>query len=122
MFLDSEATGFRRMTEREDALIHRLLRHDFPGRVQVHDQLRDARVVSLDEDGSLRIATRVPGTAPVVRRISIEASYPDDDGVQVHLLLHVVDGVVDELEVYRDDLARAIRSPYDTDSLQVCVI
>ncbi|WEK61153.1 MAG: hypothetical protein P0Y60_17910 [Candidatus Microbacterium colombiense] len=90
--------------------------------MQVHDQLRDARVVSLDEDGSLRIATRVPGTAPVVRRISIEASYPDDDGVQVHLLLHVVDGVVDELEVYRDDLARAIRSPYDTDSLQVCVI
>jgi hypothetical protein len=49
----------------------------------------------------------VPNTrvvpAVVERRIPVEAELKDADGVTIHVLLHVLDGLLNELEVYRDD-------------------
>jgi hypothetical protein len=41
--------------------------------------------------------------AKVSRRIPIEAEGKDIDGVKIHILLHVVDGFMDELEIFRED-------------------
>ena len=41
--------------------------------------------------------------ADVVRRIPVEAESFDGEGATVHLLLHVVEGQINELEIYRED-------------------
>jgi hypothetical protein len=44
--------------------------------------------------------------------VPVEAELEDEDGVPVHVLLHVLDGYLNELEIYREDSApvrRAIR-------------
>lgn len=38
-------------------------------------------------------------------RIPVEAELPDNDGVSIHVLLHVVNGLLAELEIYKDDLS-----------------
>ncbi len=60
-------------------------------------------VRQIDDNGSLEFARSEQTPAEVVRRIPVEAELDDSDGVTIHLLLHVVDGLVKELEVYRDD-------------------
>jgi len=41
--------------------------------------------------------------AKVKRRIPAEAEFRDTDGVLIHILLHVIDGKVNELEIYKED-------------------
>ncbi len=53
------------------------------------------------------------------RRIPVEASYPDADGVVVHVLLHVIDGRLDELEVYREDSGSVLIPSTEADALKV---
>jgi len=68
-------------------------------------------VRAIDEDGSLEIKSRAGGTAPVVKRIPVEAEAKADDGVVVHVLLHVIEGRPVELEVYREDGANISKIP-----------
>ena len=42
-------------------------------------------------------------------RIPVEAEAQDRDGTMIHYLLHVVDGWMNELEVYKDDSSRVLR-------------
>jgi hypothetical protein len=80
-----------------------LLSTDFPGRDAVAEQVAVASVRAIDHNGSLEFAPSDMTPAEVVRRIPVEAELDDSDGVTIHVLLHVVDGLVKELEVYRDD-------------------
>jgi hypothetical protein len=43
--------------------------------------------------------------------VPVEAAAPDVDGVSVHVLLHVVDERLAELELYREDLGTVIEFP-----------
>jgi hypothetical protein len=43
-------------------------------------------------------------------RIPIEGSCPDTDGVVIHILLHVVNGYLNEIEIYKDDSSRVNRA------------
>ena len=56
--------------------------------------------------------------ALVKRRIPIEAEGLDSDGVKVHFLLHVLDGFMAELEIYRED-SKPVLSPPDPRSLEL---
>lgn len=58
--------------------------------------------------------------ARVDQRIPVEAEAPDVDGVMIHFLLHVVGGVIKEVEVFREDSGKIRRFPKDTD-LEVVV-
>ena len=49
--------------------------------------------------------------ATVLKRIPVEASGKDQDGVQIHVLLHVLDGAAKELEIYKDDGSPILRMP-----------
>jgi len=105
--------GFREIRAQEAALLERLLAREFPGSAELREQLRTISVAEIDADGSLRLSTRASIRAAVSRRIPVEASYVDRDGVRVHLLLHVVDGYLDELEVLREDSGPIMSRPVD---------
>jgi hypothetical protein len=95
--------AFRRPSDAERKLLDTLLIASFPGKDALVQQLVSAEVRSIDEGGSFRIRTSNGPLAEVVRRIPVEAELEDLDGVTIHVLLHVVDGRLDELEIYRDD-------------------
>ena len=68
-------------------------------------------VKTIDEDGGLELRSQVEGKAPVVKRIPVEAEGKDEDGVVIHMLLHVVDGRPVELEFYRDGVGTVKTMP-----------
>lgn len=102
---------YRAPTQTERALFRRLAEADFEGSNGVSMQLEAALVRPIDSDGSLGFLVRGQPIASVASRIPVEGEYADADGVPVHVLLHVIDGVVNELEVYREDGGRPIVSP-----------
>jgi hypothetical protein len=59
--------------------------------------------------------------AEVVRRIPVEAEFDDQDGVGVHVLLHVLDGYLNELEIYREDSSPLQREP-DPEDFRLIVL
>ena len=83
---------------------------DFPGRDAVAEQMAVTSVRKIDDNGSLEFGPSDKMPAEVVRRIPVEAELDDSDGVTIHVLLHVVDGLVKELEVYREDSGRVQRA------------
>ncbi len=101
---------FRPLSDLERQLLAVLLSTDFSGRDAVAEQVAVASVRGIDDNGSLEFAPSDKPPAEVVRRIPVEAELDDSDGVTIHVLLHVVDGLVKELEVYRDDSGRVQRA------------
>jgi hypothetical protein len=118
-----ELTVPRPLVDEERLLLNRLLTRDFPGRDALKDQLRSVRVAA----DCLTCASReltVPSEvtrAGIARRIPVEATGSDEDGVPIHILLHVVDGVISSVEVFRDDGGEIRRMP-SVDSLNVLSI
>ena len=90
-------------------MLERLLEADFPGRGELAPLLRDVLVRTVDEDGGLELKSQVEGKAAVVRRVPVEAEARDEDGVVIHMLLHVVHGKPVELEFFREDGATVKR-------------
>lgn len=109
---------WRQPTNRERELIEKLLSVDFPGRNDLRRQLDTAEVSDIDEVGSLRFLVSAP-PATVASRVATEAYYYDIEAVDfdaaVHILLHVVEGKLHELEVYKDDGSSIERLPKDID-------
>jgi hypothetical protein len=103
-------------------LISALLAADFPGREALSEQLGSVAVRPLDENGSLELSTAAGAPrAEVVRRVPVEAELEDRDGVTVHVLLHVVDGLLKELEVYRED-SGPLQRRLEPDELRLVVL
>jgi hypothetical protein len=95
----------RPLTVDEEKVLMKLLNEDFPGRDALLVQAATLKVRQIDAEGSLQLA---PGpaapTAGVEGRVPVEGVFTDDDGINVNVLLHVVDGSLAELEIYKDDL------------------
>jgi len=99
---------YRRLTDAERTIGERLLSQDFPGRDELLVQWRQCRACTIDEDGGLAFMVDDSAAAPVSCRIPVEARYVDRDGMEVSVLLHVVAGKLNELEIYRSDSKRII--------------
>ena len=80
-----------------------------------------AQVRRIDADGSLEISVPEGPRAEVIRRVPVEAEAVDSDGVPIHVLLHVVDGLLHELELFRED-SRPVRRPPAPEDLRVLVL
>jgi len=95
---------WRPLSDTERKVLARLLDVDFPGKGELLEQARELRARTLDAEGGIALlpAASAPA-AEVVRRIPVEAEFEDFDGTTVHMLLHVVGGFLNELEIYRDD-------------------
>lgn len=105
----------RPLTAREQALLNRLFQEEFEGSEELSNQLSTALVKPIDENGSLEFIVRAPPATAVKSRVPVEATGSDTDGVPVHLLLHVVEGLLHELEIYRadGDAVRRLPSPQE---------
>ena len=103
MGLDSE---FHDPTDYERRLIDRLLSVPFQGRDQVRDQARSARVRWISNAAAPALIIQPSAeskTANVSTRVPTDATGRDSDGGEIFFLLHVVDGRLSEIEVYRGD-------------------
>lgn len=112
-------TFFRDLTTFENELISHLLSQGFPGRDDLADQLAHSRVRRIDENDSLEIQTDPQVKASAVKsRVPTEGEAEDSDGITIHFLLHVVNGTVAELEVYKEDNSRVVTWP-SVDTIRV---
>ena len=102
---------YRPLSSYERVILDRLLESDFPGRSQIAEQLGKCLVRTIDEEGSLELHVQTDLKAEVKRRIPIEGEVEDADGILIHVLLHVVNGVVTELEIYKDNSSPIIIRP-----------
>lgn len=101
---------YRPLTEWEQRIILRLLQESpFTGRDALLAQLGHVVGQPIDEDGSLSLKCSSSLKAVVKTRVPVEGEAPDIDGVVIHYLLHVVDGKMNELEVYKDDSSKILR-------------
>jgi hypothetical protein len=111
MYRSTDINNFRSLSAAERELISELTAAEFPGRAEVIKQLQHCVVRLIDEDGSLEINVPQPISAPVLHRVPTELYGPDVDGVQISVLLHVVDGVCREIEIYKVDGTTIQRMP-----------
>ena len=113
--------AFRPLSGSERRILEVLLAGHFPGNNALKAQTSRAMVRQIDSDGSLEFSVTGGLPAEVVRRIPVEAEADDTDGATIHLLLHVVDGLMNELELYRDDGGTVRRMPAAED-LRILVL
>ncbi len=102
---------WRTLTSSETAYIEKLLSSAVPARDALRAQLQGALAQQIDDEGSLEFRVITGPKASVISRIPVEAEARDLDGMPLHMLLHVVDGVVTELEIYRDGSGPILHLP-----------
>lgn len=95
----------------ERQLVDRLLQAPFPGSDGLATQLRDSLVRSIDENGSIDFLVSTENKLSVHNAIPVEAEGEDSDGITIHLLLHVIDGIARGIEVYKEDSSDVIKLP-----------
>jgi hypothetical protein len=103
----------RDLTADERSILERI----FAQLPNVEDELRaqskSAKVITLDEEGSLRFV--VPSSASASTklddRVPVTAIFDDADGIPVYILLHIQEGTLFELEIYKADGSKLIRTP-----------
>lgn len=94
----------RPLSAREQGLLEGLLAVEFPGRSALLPQMEGIRGRVVDHEGSVQL--KVEGEhsqAEVESRVPVEGEVKDLDGMSIEVLLHVVNGYLHELEVYRRD-------------------
>ncbi|HJW75390.1 MAG TPA: hypothetical protein VJ787_06940 [Thermoleophilia bacterium] len=102
---------WRRITASEIALVNLLLSANFSESKAIAEQVRNARVRTVDANGSIAFTVASSERAVVKHRVPIEAEADDRDGTVVHMLLHVVDGQVSELEFFKEDSSAILDLP-----------
>ncbi|MGM1016425.1 MAG: DUF6984 family protein [Actinomycetota bacterium] len=108
--IQTDSAELRPLARKEAAVLRTLLSQPFDGRVELVEQVAGLRVGALDEQGSLRLQTSGGSMSAAAYRVPVEASYTDADGVVAHVLLHVLNGRLHELEVYREDGGQVLTS------------
>lgn len=104
----------RSLNELEKNILSCLLEKDFPGKDAIIKQLENVKVSEVadgDNYGSILLHTDAKEVAAARNTIPVEALVVDTDGIDVAILLHVVDGFVSELEFFKVDGSPMIESP-----------
>jgi hypothetical protein len=110
---------YRQLSDSERKLLEKLLEPKFPGRLELLEQLKAVRAKEIDEDGGLELQCIASQPAPVMCRVPTEGECNDSDGVAIHILLHVVDGMMCELELFKEDGSRVSTFPNPQDLVLV---
>lgn len=114
---------YRPITNREKAILLRLLELNFRGRDAIREQVGGLLGKQIDNEGSLSLKVTSKTRADIPGGIAVEARYSDSEAVDpwephVNLLLHIADGQIKLLEVYKDDGSPIRRMP-DPEELQL---
>jgi hypothetical protein len=102
---------YRDLTKEEREILEMLLEPNFPGSIELRVQLSSVKAKEIDEDGGLALQSVDGPEAPVRWRVPTEGECKDSDGGNVHILLHVLNGRMCELELYREDGSQVRRLP-----------
>ena len=81
------------------------------GSEQLSTQIQNCLVRSIVENGSLDFTVSLDQRALVHNSVPVEAEAEDVDGVTIHILLHVIDGIAQGIEVYKEDLSPVVEFP-----------
>jgi hypothetical protein len=111
----------RPLTASERALLDKLVETSFPGSNEIKAQLQSIQVRKIDDEGSLELVSTSGPAAMVTERVPVEGELRDRDGVGVHVLLHVVEGRITELEVFKEDGSEVL-DPLDHERMTVTVL
>src|SRR4029079_10712769 len=93
----------RELSVHEREIVSRLLNADFTGAVRLREQANAATVRAEDHGGVLALvfsAQSPTHPAQVNNRVPVEAEGLDSDGMPIQVLLHVVGGVLQEVEIF----------------------
>lgn len=104
--LTKEQLEIHPLTAVERDWLDRFLSYDIDGIEQLRAQAATVQARWVESRGQPAMLFSVNPTSPratVKSRVPVEAMVRDADGMGVHLLLHVVDGYLSEIEVYRED-------------------
>jgi hypothetical protein len=111
--------AFSRRKRRRTQDLRLVLKPKFLGRDALREQLRNCLVKAIDQNGGLNILVPSHARALGRYRIPVEQELEDRGGVTAHVLLHVVGGKADEVEVYKDDRANKLLSEIDPSRLEL---
>jgi hypothetical protein len=101
----------RDLTEREQKILKIMLQQLPAVGSVLQKQLAAAKVSPIDDEGSLRLHIASTEVARIAERVPVTAIFDDADNVPIYLLLHIINGKLDELEIYKADGSRIIVSP-----------
>jgi hypothetical protein len=93
----------------------------FTGRDEIREQIKSSLVRTLDDDGCLEFQVQSKVHANVKFRVPVEGEGTDADGIKIHILLHVVSGKVNELEIYKED-SSPIRKLIEASGLKIATL
>jgi uncharacterized protein DUF6984 len=99
-------TPSRELLASERSLLQQLLDARPVGESALREQLKTARVRAESSGASRSVWLDVDERSPRSKgspRVPVSGEAPDEDGLPIAVLLHVVDGLVQELEIYRVD-------------------
>jgi hypothetical protein len=114
--MNIQKNSFRQLRNEEEAILRKLLEIRFPGHDELVQQLFGLQVKSIDAEGSLQLLVAADIKAPIIRGVVAEARYADLDtqdesNAYVNILLHVNEGQLSMLEIYKDDHSKIIKRP-----------
>ena len=105
----------RRPTLYETTLLERLLDQDFDGAAELKRQLPSLIVETIsgqnDNYGSIALYVNDGNSASVLQRVPVEARAHDSDEVSIDALLHIVNGMLNELEFLKVDGTKILERP-----------
>jgi hypothetical protein len=108
--------SFRPLTEQELGIFKKLFEINFAGKTELSEQLCGLLAKEIDDNGSLKLKVQKLVFAPIKQSVAVEARCPDSDtrcekDAHINILLHVVDGIMSMLEIYKDDSTPVLRKP-----------
>jgi hypothetical protein len=111
-------TSFRPLDVNEMGLLEKLLSRDFPSRDDLRHQLSSITGRKIDNNGSLELRPAQGGRAEILRGSPTEETCPDIDGGSIAVMLHVRNGQLHLLEIFKEDGSEILRAP-DANALSV---
>jgi hypothetical protein len=112
---------FSSPTKWQSDLMARMLALDIDRVDLLRQQAETAETKVIDEDGSFQVRTSGPPWMESQERVPIEAECFDRDNTPVEVLMHVIDGLIDELEIYRVD-GRTASPEFSLGSMKVTAV
>ena len=109
--VSSVETTFRQLQANEMRLLEKLLDHEFPGRDVLRVQLSSVTARQIDENGSLELSYGGASLADMVMACPTEGTCTDIDGGEIAVLLHVKNGRMCLLEMFKEDGSAILRAP-----------
>jgi len=104
-------TNCRPLDVNEIALLKKLLDHDFPGRDALRIQLSSVTGRQTDEHGCLQLRTDEAEEVDTEIGSPTEGRCEDIDGGMIVVMLHVKNGKLRMLEIFKEDGSEILRAP-----------